>query len=578
MNGIALAGSFWSSASSLVLGLAVFQAETSLWAADVAMYSVKEGLVYRQKSATQPSLETTNGYPFQADVYPAVQGSVTNAYVKVAGSNYFTQLTLTTSETHYQYKRSKNKLTTLRTDFPAGNYLFAMDGVNDGTVSAKLSLQGNLFPVTPYVTNFTQLQSVNANGYCVVGWKSYGSGAAADFIRLTISDSSGNNLFQSPNLDQAGAWGGLTSYTLIKPGVLAMGQTYTATLEFQKNTAVNLTSYPGALGVAGYFTDTKLSVATSMAVAPDAKDIEVDKGVLWVQTDSGPPVPAPSGQYQFEATAKAYLPGSLTSATLLLPGTPSGVTRTLALAPDQVTLEFQDSAANATALDAAYARGNYTLNLIAANDGAKSLALALQSVTNAPPPPHVANFDSLQAVDTTQPFTVSWDSWSAGAPSDFVRFRIDDLQGNHVYESPSIGSPKALNPAATNRTVAVGTLIPGQSYVGSIYFEHLASVDTTTYPAVLLCGAYFSQTTFNIGTQGTANLPVLTLARLNASHLIQVAATVTPGQSYRLDGSPVLPPVWTPLVTNTTAGSTFLFLDPNSAARPQFFYRLALLP
>jgi hypothetical protein len=45
-----------------------------------------------------------------------------------------------------------------------------------------------------------------------------------------------------------------------------------------------------------------------------------------------------------------------------------------------------------------------------------------------------------------------------------------------------------------------------------------------------------------------------------------------------LDGSPVLPPVWTPLATNTPAGSAFIFLDPNSAGRRQFFYRLVLLP
>ena len=137
MNGIALAGSFWSPVSRLVLGLAVFQAETSLRAADVAMYSVKEGLAYTQASASQPAADTINGFPFVADVYPAVQGTVTNAYVKVAGLNSFTQLALTSSETHYQFKNSKNKLTTLEKAFPAGNYLFAMYGANDGTVSAS---------------------------------------------------------------------------------------------------------------------------------------------------------------------------------------------------------------------------------------------------------------------------------------------------------------------------------------------------------------------------------------------------------------------------------------------------------
>jgi len=581
MNRLALAGSFCSSALSLFLGLAVFQAAADLWASDASLYLVRKGFRYAQTSSSHPSANLTNGFPFQADVYPAVQGFVTNAYVKVAGSNSFTQLGLTSSDTHYQFKNSKNSLKAMNKSFPDGNYLFAIYGAHDGIVSPTLPLQGDTYPypVTPYVTDFTLLQSVNANGYCVIGWQGYGSGATTDFIRLTVSDSAGNNLFQSPNLGKQGAWGGSASYAVIGPGTFATGQTYTATLDFQKNVAVNLTSYPGALGVAGYFTETKLPVVTSMAAAPDVQKIEVGKAILWTQTNSGPPVPVPAGQYQFKATAKANLPGSLTNGTLVVPATPGGpAIQSLALQSDQVTLEFLDTASSATALDSLYAPGTNTLNFNTPHDGAKSLSLALQSVTNAPPPPHVANFNSLQAVDPSQSFTVSWDSWSAGVPSDFVQFRIEDLQGNKVFQTPNIGSQNALNPGATNCTVGAATLLAGQSYVGAISFERIAGLNTTSYPAVLLFGDYYSKTTFTIGTQGQLTPVVLTLSSTNAGHLLQVAATVAPGQSYRLDGSPGLPPVWTPLVTNTPAGSTFIFLDPNSAGRPQFFYRLALWP
>ena len=247
---------------------------------DVALYMVKKGLCYLQTDAFQPSADATNGFPFQADVYPAVQGMVTNAFVKVANSNGFTQLALTSSETHYQFKKSKNTLKTLNKSYPDGNYLLAMYGTDDGEVSASLPLQGDAYPLTPYITNFTLLQSVNPNGYCVVGWEGYGSGAATDFIRLTLEDSAGNQYFQSPNVGKQGAWSGLTSYGVVGPGNLATGQTYTVTLDFQKNTTVNLSSYPGSLGVAGYFTETKLSLVTSMAAAPDVKAVEVSKSKL----------------------------------------------------------------------------------------------------------------------------------------------------------------------------------------------------------------------------------------------------------------------------------------------------------
>ena len=578
MNRAVLAGSVCSSALSSFLGLTVFQTAANLWAADVALYSVKEGMAYTQTSPSQPSPDTANGFPFQADVYPAVQGLVTNAYVKWSVSNW-TQLELTSSDTHYQFKKSKNTLHALEKDFPAGSYLFDIYGIDDGMVSPSLLLQGNAYPPAPYVNDFTLLQSVNANGYCVIGWQSYGSGAPASFVRLTVSDSAGNNVFQSPDVDKEGVWGGLTTYAVIGPGNLATGQTYTATLDFQNNVQVNLTSYPGAMGVAGYFTETKLPMVASMALAPDVEGVEVDKGILWTQTNSGPPVLVATDPYQIKASAKAYLPGMLTNGTLVLPATSSGsATQSLVLQSDQVTIEFQDTASSATALDALYAAGNYTLDFNTAHNGAKSLTVALLSVTNAPSPPHVANFDSLQALDASQSFTVSWDSWSAGAPTDFVQFRIEDLQGNKIFQTSNIGSQKAGNPGVTNCTVAAGTLLAGQSYVGTISFERIASLNTTNYPAVLLFGGYYSKTSFAIGTQGTISPVVLTLSATNANHLVQVAATVTAGQSYELDGSPVLPPLWTPLVTNTPAGNTFIFLDPNSAGRPQFFYRLVLLP
>jgi hypothetical protein len=580
MNSAVLAGSLCSPGLSLVLALAAFQAAGSAQAADVSLYMVKKGLCYTQTKSSQPTADTSNGFPFQTDVYPMVQGLVTNAFIKVAGSNSFTPLTLTSSDTHYQFKKSKNTLKTLNKCFPDGQYLLAIYGEHDGLVSASLPLQGDAYPLTPYVTNFTLLQSINANGYCVLGWQGYGAGAETDFIRLTVEDSAGNQYFQTPNLQKQGALSGLATYALIGPGTFATGQTYTATLNFQKNTVVNLTNYPSALGVAGYFTETKLSVVTSMAAAPDVKQVEVSKGSLWSQTNSGPPIPDPSGQYEFKSTAKAYLAGVLTNGTLVLPATPAGPsTQDLALQSDQVTLQFADTAASATALDSLYGPGNYTLDFNTPHNGAKSLTLALQSVTNAPPPPHVSNFDSLQAVDPSQPFTVSWDNWSAGAPSDFVRLEIDDLGGNRVFQSPNLGSQNALDGSATNCTVAAGTLFAGQSYTATLTFTHVAGLNVTTYPAVLLLGDYVSRTAFSIGTQGAVTPAVLlTISRANASHLVQVGANVTPLQAYRLDGSPVLPPVWTPLWTNIPAGNTLLFLDPNSAGQPQFFYRLVTLP
>ncbi len=812
MNRAALTANCCSSLLSLAVGLAALQAGARLYGSDASFYVVKKGFRYTQASTAPPtSPDATNGYRFEADVYPAVSGFITNAWVTVSGSNVPTPLALISSETHFQFKNSKNSLGKMNSAFPDGTYKSAIGGLHDGLQKPALALLGDAYPLTPYVTNFPALQAVNANGYSVVAWRGYGSAPTPDFVRLTVSDAAKNNLYQSPNVYQQGAWGGQTAYAVIGPGNLDPNQTYTAALFFQKNVATNLASYPGALGLAAYFSETKVSLVTSGAAAPDVQTVEVTKSVQWIQTNSGPAGPDPAGTYQFKAEVDAYLPGALTAGSVAFPATSSGPTnRSLTLDPDLLTLACLDNVWTPQALDALYAQGNYTITFNTPHDGAKSLTLSLQSVTNAPPPPHFANFDAIRTVNASQPLSVSWDPWPGGGPGGFVQFRIEDLNGNKIYATPNLGAPKALNGGATNATIVGGTLAPGQTYRATITFNRLVGLNTTNYPGVLHLGNYRSRTElaistlpadlagygiskglvftqtgagspaplpsgggvftaqvqanaagsvlgaaiitpsgltnslapqagamgwsftgllpakadldssfpfgiytvqvscahdgqkvlplplltasypsaphltgysaaqaidstadftlawdpcaglgtpvfiqltvsdtsgnlvfktpdlgspgaldgsatsalipagaldsnqsyqaalmfqglewldttnspgatglaavsattrFTLGTGASGNGPTLSLSLIGSNHLFQVTATgVAPQQAYRVDGSPDLPPHWTPLITNTPSGSTLFFLDPNSAGRPRFFYRIVPWP
>lgn len=788
--------------------LAALHTRLSCCASDTSLYEVTKGLRYTQTNSSQPSLDAANGFPFDANVFPAVQGFITNAYVKIPGSNVFTQLPLDTAQTHFELKHTKNTLKTLNNSFPSGTYQFAIYGVHDGAVLASLFLQGDLYPTTPHLANFTALQAVNANGYSTIGWDTSSSGTKPNFLRLTVEDASKNQLFQSPNVDKPGPWNGLVTNAILGPGILATGQTYTVRLNFQNNTVVDLTSHPGAMGVAGYSVETSSSLVTSSAAAPDVKVVEVAKGTQWSQTNSGPPVPSPAGQYNLTASAKSYLTGVLTNGTVILPFATNS-TRNLALQTDLQTISLQGAASTAATLDAAYGNGNFTLNFTAPHDGAKSLLLPLQSVTNAPPTPHVSNFAALQQANASQAAPVTWDSWSGATPSDFIHLHIEDLQGNKIYETADIGKQTALNGIVTNASIPAGTLFPGQTYAATLTFQRNFSLNTTNYPAVLCLADYYAKTAFTIvpapadvstfavckgalftqtgsgapvpaptngyvftaqvlahaaasvlggsaitplavtktlalqpdgltwsftdyastgaaldatypfgtytmqlncahdgqknlslalwtpgypnpphltafgsaqainasadftlawdpfvspganafiqltilnlngialfqtpsfgspgalsgsatqvtipngtlapnkfylatlffqrfqltdalsypgalglaamsvttqfklGTQGPGNPPVLALPTIAPNRLFQLTAHVVPQQSYRLDGSPTLPPQWTPLLTNTAASGTLVLQDPNSPGQPRFFYRLVLLP
>ena len=467
-------------------------------ASDTALYEITKGLRYTQSTAGLVLL-TNNGYPFDVKVYPTTQGYVTNAFVKVPGSNGWTQLVLNSTDSHYEFSPAKNTLKVLNKDFPDGTYSLEIFGVHDGEKMPTLVLQGDTYPTAPQIANLAALQAVNANGYGLVSWNAAGYGYAPNFVRLTIEDASGNQVWQSPDLDQPGPWNVVVTNALLNAGTFATGQAYLVRLLFQTNTVLDRTTYPGAIGAAGYLEETRCALTTTTALAPDVKEVEVAKGTEWAQTNSGPPVPDPAGQYAFNASAKSYLANVLSTGTVTLP-LASNNTRSLTLQADQQTLSYQDELTSAATLDATYGNGNFTVNFTAPHDGAKALTLPLQSVTNAPQTPRLTNFSALQAIVASQPTVVAWFPWTNGTAEDFVRLHIEDLHGNVVFDTPNLGAPKALNGGVTNATIPAGTLPPGQSCSASLTFQRTASFNITNYPAVLAIADYYARSKFTLVT------------------------------------------------------------------------------
>lgn len=559
---------------SLCLGFLLSHPFQTGFASDVLVYQVRKGLEYTQVDANVPSLDPTNSNAFEATVVMSGPGTVTNAAVQPPGALPVQPLALSTGN-KWDYKHKYNTLAKLDQHFPNGSYTFQIAGKSDGSRQPVLPLLGNVYPNGPYIRNFATTQSVNANGYFLISWGAFTGGDTNDLIQIRVEDLAGNKFFETPDLGKEGFWDGTADHVLLAPNSSAYAQTNRVTLTFQKNVALDDTSYPGTLGAASYFSRTTFFLLTTRAAAPDVKLFEIAKSSKWIQSGTNSILPEPGQEFVFDAAIQAYTTGILTTASLMLAPTTNAPSRNLALQPNGTKLDFSDVAGTAAALDSFYGAGVYTLKFPTAHDGNQSLSVSL-STNNFPPAPRISNFDALQTVNGSQAFNVSWDRWPGASISDFIQVRIEDHNFNKFFETPDLGKAGALDGRATSTVVPAGILPPGQSFEIHVTFTRLTSLDTSSYPGVMGLSDFQSRTKLNIQTVPAAgSRPVLSLNALPSGQGYQLSGVAVPNSSYRIDGSTNLLQ-WEALSTNKPTGAILQWQD--TMQRGSFFYRAVTLP
>lgn len=458
------------------------------------MYSVTKGIYYQQASTDSPVVLTNNGYIFEADVFLTTPGGVRSAFVQAPGST--NQALALADPDQFQLKDKYNTKAKLDSHYPDGNFVITVNTVHDGNGFISLALQGNSYPTSPRVSNFPATQWVNPAGYFALSWDPMAGGNANDFIQFHIEDSNGDKVFETPDFGEDGALNGTATFAFVKPGTLNANKIYQATLRFQRNVTLNNSSYPGALGVASYFTRTSFALLTTGGSQPDVDSYELTKSQSFVQVDSGPAAPEPDKEYNFEAKVNGAGANLIAASSLL---TPSGNTFRLTTDSDKEDFDYADTNSSPGLLDSAYFPGTYTFSITTIHDGTRSVPLNLPS-TYYPPAPHLINFDATQNLRVNQGFRFQWDAWPQGTDSDFVQLRIEDNDNNKVFETPDITESGALDGHANSALVPSGTLIPGKSYRGRIYFHKVLQLDDTSYPGVLGVASFYSKTKFNFDT------------------------------------------------------------------------------
>lgn len=246
-----------------------------------------------------------------------------------------------------------------------------------------------------------------------------------------------------------------------------------------------------------------LGLLAGWATAPDASafDVaryEIFKGQRFVQTSGtvGPAL-ASGNAFVFRALVQPLIVGWVSSASVK---TPAGATKTLTARADD-NLVFDDGAASAGLLAAAYGTGNYTVAYTGQIDGSSSVILPL-GTDSYPGAPRVGNYDAAQAIDAANNFTLTWSGFAGGTAADVVRLQITDDQQQVIFDSGEPGNSEALAGNTTSVSIPADTMENGRTYSGTLTFYRLTLKDDTTYAPATASGGFYSETSFSLKPGG----------------------------------------------------------------------------
>jgi methionine-rich copper-binding protein CopC len=291
-------------------------------------------------------------------------------------------------------------------------------------------------------------------------------------------------------------------------------------------------------------------------------------GESWLYNQTSAAAPTPSTNKAYEIIVEVSLVSNLTAtaANLMLPG--GSVSNIPSSGGDSQTFLTFDQESSSNVLNSSWPVGTYTFNLSGATPAFPAVAVAFNLTQ--PNVPQLANFSTIQAVDATKAFTLSWNSFSARAGSNqvFINIGYDPCAGT--------GFVTNLPGTATSVTIPANTLVPGSNYVNSTIGFLNASGTTGTSPKYTAGSdrgtiTFFTLTTIGgSGGGGPVNLgnPVLSGGNITFTITDSPGATITVQTSATLQSNS-----WTTLLTTNSGTGTVTITDTPSKSVPTHFYR-----
>ena len=256
-------GHFQKGSSLLWAALVSAAAILPVRANHVAFYGIGKEQVYQQTSDTAVVPDSTDGFGFNAFAVGTSADSIVLVTVTPPGAAFPDFLNSITGG--FALDTTFGAQADLESNFPPGVYTFnAMSSDFSSTEGpAMLTLSGDAYPATTPMANFTAAQTVNSTNNFVVSWNAFANAGANDYIQLTLTDDSGNIVFNSGFPGQSTALAGTARSVTIPASTLSSGSTYQAALTFGHITSRDQTDYTGGLGVTTYSQQTRFNLMTT---------------------------------------------------------------------------------------------------------------------------------------------------------------------------------------------------------------------------------------------------------------------------------------------------------------------------
>ncbi len=292
----------------------------------------------------------------------------------------------------------------------------------------------------------------------------------------------------------------------------------------------------------------------------DVLDISILKGQFLLQPDAGTLVLDPDFGFSILATISLTDYDLLREASLRLPD------------GDELLMDdlgdfwsILDTASTLEQLDSWYTWGDYFFLYNTVNDGEFTCLLSLPE-SPLPPKPRLVNFDDVQAVDVTEPLTLTWEFDQPPETNDYVQIYVS-LGHSDIFSTPDLGQPGALDGTARSVTIPANTLDSYWIQSLNIEITRVISTNSTCNPSAPGVGATFSSTEVDLVPVW---VPLLRVASAPANGQFSIEVSAEPERPVVLMGSAELTQ-WSPVATNTSPSGIVVFSIPLAEALYRFF-------
>ena len=224
---------------------------------------------YAQSDATTVALRSDNPYRGEVRIKEDSSTSVFSGGVLTlpSGATSTTISLAYSADDEAWYTQDKtSSLTTLNADIPVGSYTLTMTKVAGGTTVVPFTITSLDFPDAPVISNYTNLQSIDAASALTISWTEWSDGTGRDFIIVRIDDASTGNTIYELDPGETGALTGTDTSVTIPANTLATGTSYILSVQFAKGytyyASGAISDYPSAMKAVYNSADTQMTIQT----------------------------------------------------------------------------------------------------------------------------------------------------------------------------------------------------------------------------------------------------------------------------------------------------------------------------